>query len=519
MTGPHPAVAAARTAVAGALADLAPGDLVLVACSGGADSLALAAATAFVASRAGCRAGAVVVDHGLQTGSDAVAARAAATCRDLGLEPVEVIAVQVAGPGGPEAAARAARHEALAAAAERTGASAVLLGHTLDDQAETVLLRLARGSGARSLAGMPAARGLLRRPLLGLRRTDTEAVCAALGLDPWRDPTNLAGPAAPRRSRVRHEVLPVLTEVLGPGVVPALARTAAALAEDDAALAAAAADLLARATGPDGADTAVLAAAPAAVRRRAVRDLLAAAGVPGADLGATHVLAVDALVVDWHGQGPVALPGGREARRAYGRLTLAAGAPRPPRKATTVDHSDMGADLEKVLLTQDQLHGRLDELAAQIDSDYAGREILLVGVLKGAVMVMADLARRMHTPLEMDWMAVSSYGAGTSSSGVVRILKDLDTDLTGRHVLIVEDIIDSGLTLSWLEANLRTRGPASVEIAAMLRKPDAAKVEVDVRYVGFDIPPDFVVGYGLDYAEKYRNLPFVGTLAPHVYRD
>ncbi|WP_425483672.1 hypoxanthine phosphoribosyltransferase [Cellulomonas taurus] len=177
----------------------------------------------------------------------------------------------------------------------------------------------------------------------------------------------------------------------------------------------------------------------------------------------------------------------------------------------------MGEDLERVLLTEEQLGTRLDEIAAEIDADYAGQDVLLVGVLKGAVMVMADLARRISTPVSMDWMAVSSYGSGTKSSGVVRILKDLDADLTGRHVLIVEDIIDSGLTLSWLLANLRSRGPASVEIATMLRKPDAAKVEVDVRYVGFDIPNEFVVGYGLDYAEKYRNLPFVGTLAPHVY--
>jgi hypoxanthine phosphoribosyltransferase len=179
----------------------------------------------------------------------------------------------------------------------------------------------------------------------------------------------------------------------------------------------------------------------------------------------------------------------------------------------------MGPDLEKVLLTEEQIQGRLDSLAGEIDADYAGRDLLLVGVLKGCVMVMADLARRLHTPVEMDWMAVSSYGAGTSSSGVVRILKDLDTDLTDRHVLVVEDIIDSGLTLSWLLSNLRTRGAASVEIATLLRKPEAAKVQVDVRYVGFDIPTDFVVGYGLDYAEKYRNLPFVGTLSPHVYTD
>jgi hypoxanthine phosphoribosyltransferase len=179
----------------------------------------------------------------------------------------------------------------------------------------------------------------------------------------------------------------------------------------------------------------------------------------------------------------------------------------------------MGDDLERVLLTEQQLGERLDEIAAQIDRDYAGQDLLVVGVLKGAVMVMADLVRRLSTPVAMDWMAVSSYGSGTKSSGVVRILKDLDADLTGRHVLIVEDIIDSGLTLSWLLANLRSRGPASVEVATMLRKPDAAKVEVDVRYVGFDIPNEFVVGYGLDYAEKYRNLPFVGTLAPHVYQS
>ncbi|OJV60062.1 MAG: hypoxanthine phosphoribosyltransferase [Cellulomonas sp. 73-145] len=182
-----------------------------------------------------------------------------------------------------------------------------------------------------------------------------------------------------------------------------------------------------------------------------------------------------------------------------------------------MDAADMGADLERVLLTQEQLHGRLDELAAQIDADYAGKDLLLVGVLKGAVMVMADLVRRLHLPVQMDWMAVSSYGSGTKSSGVVRILKDLDADLTGRHVLIVEDIIDSGLTLSWLLSNLRSRGPVSVEIATMLRKPEALKVDVPVKYVGFDIPTEFVVGYGLDYDEKYRNLPFVGTLAPHVY--
>lgn len=182
-----------------------------------------------------------------------------------------------------------------------------------------------------------------------------------------------------------------------------------------------------------------------------------------------------------------------------------------------MDAHDMQEDLAQVLITEEEIARRLDEMAAQIDADYEGRELLLVGVLKGAVYVMADLSRRMHSAVQMDWMAVSSYGSGTKSSGVVRILKDLDVDLTGRHVLIVEDIIDSGLTLSWLAGNLASRGAASVEIATLLRKPEALKVEVDVTYVGFDIPTEFVVGYGLDYAENYRNLPFIGLLKPEVY--
>ena len=182
-----------------------------------------------------------------------------------------------------------------------------------------------------------------------------------------------------------------------------------------------------------------------------------------------------------------------------------------------MDASDLGADLEKVLIDEAGIDAKIRELAALVDADYAGKDLLLVGVLKGAVMLMADLSRALQSPIEMDWMAVSSYGSGTKSSGVVRIMKDLDRDITGKHVLVVEDILDSGLTLSWLLRNLRSRGPASVEVLTMLRKPDAVKVAVDVKYIGYDIPNEFVVGYGLDYAEKYRNLRVVGTLAPHVY--
>ncbi len=173
-------------------------------------------------------------------------------------------------------------------------------------------------------------------------------------------------------------------------------------------------------------------------------------------------------------------------------------------------------EIERVLISEQEIAAKVAELAAAVDAQYAGREILLVGVLKGAVMFMADFARALRTPVSLEFMAVSSYGSATSSSGVVRILKDLDRDIVGKHVLVVEDIVDSGLTLSWLVRNLKTRGPASVGVVALLRKPEAVKVEVQVDHVGFDIPSEFVVGYGLDYAERYRDLPFVGLLRPEA---
>ena len=386
-----PAVAAARTAVRAVLADLDPGDLVLVACSGGADSLALAAATAYEARRVGrsvrsrgyaVRAGAVVVDHGLQPDSAAIARRAAEQCRDLGLDPVEVCAAEwrEARSAGPEGGARAARYAAIERAARESGARMVLLGHTLDDQAEQVLLGLARGAGARSLAGMPPARGSYRRPFLTLRRAQTEAACAAQALTFWTDPTNLlpgpgqdveisagdrsdvarsarrrtdlgttdrtgGGTAAqagfvPLRSQVRGRVLPVLEETLGPGVAEALARSADQLRADADLLDALAADLLERATsapvaapeadrGPVVGDTRwldpeVLAPAHPALRRRALRAAALAVGCAPSDTTARHVDALDALVVAWAGQGPVHLPGGARAGRACGRVFLRA---------------------------------------------------------------------------------------------------------------------------------------------------------------------------------------------------
>ncbi len=182
-----------------------------------------------------------------------------------------------------------------------------------------------------------------------------------------------------------------------------------------------------------------------------------------------------------------------------------------------MDFASVQSDIEKVIVSEEQLQNRLKEIARKIESDYKDQDLLLIGVLKGAVMVMADLTRHINRHVEIDWMAVSSYGSGTKSSGVVRILKDLDRDITGRNVLIIEDIVDTGLTLDWLSQNLKSRGAGSVEIMTVLRKPDAAMVKVDVRYVGFDIPKDFVIGYGLDFNEKYRNLPFIAVLAKHMY--
>jgi hypoxanthine phosphoribosyltransferase len=182
-----------------------------------------------------------------------------------------------------------------------------------------------------------------------------------------------------------------------------------------------------------------------------------------------------------------------------------------------VDLEAVKGDIERVIVTEEQLQTRIKELAVQVGKDYEGKDLLLVGVLKGAIMAVADFSRALQRHVDMDWMAVSSYGSGTKSSGVVRILKDLDRDITGRNVLIIEDIVDSGLTLSWLKANLESRGVGSVEILSILRKPEAAKIEVNVKYVGFDIPKDFVIGYGLDFDEKYRNLPFIGVLAKHMY--
>ena len=338
--GPAAAVADIRNAVRDCVADLRAGDLVLAACSGGADSVALAAALAFAGPRLGLRCGGVTVDHGLQPGSAERAAGVAGFLVDLKLDPVYNIQVEVASTGGLEAAARAARYRALDEAARlaprepdddpdlirghepSAGAAAVLLGHTLDDQAETVLLGLARGAGARSLAGMPPRRGLYRRPLLGIRRIDTLAACAELGFDPWRDPHN----EDPRfaRARVRHQALPALEAALGPGVTEALARTARQLRADadclDDLAFAESGQLREGGSDPAGLDVTWLAALPEAIRTRILREAAIMAGCPAGALSARHIQQAEELVTSWHGQRWADLPGGVRVRRQNGML-------------------------------------------------------------------------------------------------------------------------------------------------------------------------------------------------------
>jgi tRNA(Ile)-lysidine synthase len=316
-----PPIADVRRAVRAVLPDAG---LVLVALSGGADSLALAAATAFEAPRAGLRSGAVIVDHGLQDASADIAAAASAVARELGLDPVLVRRVDVSGEGGPEASAREARYAALDAAAVETDAALVLLGHTLDDQAETVLLGLARGSGTASLAGMAARAGRYARPLLGIRRTTTRQACLDAGLTPWDDPHN-ADPSY-ARVRVRERVLPVLEAELGPGVAEALARTAEQLREDDEAFTRQIDEFIEELCEPAEAGIAVsvgaLAANPAALRQRVIRHVVASEF--GVSLSRTQTLEVARLVTDWHGQGPIDLPGGVRARRDRGLIVFSA---------------------------------------------------------------------------------------------------------------------------------------------------------------------------------------------------
>ena len=457
------------------------GTEVSCAVSGGADSLALLV----LAVEAGCAVTAVHVDHGLRPGSaaeaDVVAEVAARVGAGFRAERVEV----AAGPN-LEARARRARYAALP--------SDVLTGHTADDQAETVLLNLLRGAGLDGLAGYDPT----RRPLRALRRRDTQKLCADLGIQPVHDPSN--DDPRFRRNRVRHELLPLLDAIAERDVAAVLARQADGLRSDAELL-----EQLSLAIDPTDAKALASGSRTARCPRRAP---LAADGRRAAPAGRRH-------------GGPGAVGGPRRGGGLRGGRRPS-GAPQPPAPgpvlsgyvapvASEAEHQHLfdSPDLGEVVVDAASLQARVAELGAEITVDYAGRAPLLIGVLKGAAMFMTDLSRAIALPLEIDFMAVSSYGNATRTSGVVRIVKDLDIDLTGRDVIIVEDIVDSGLTLSYLRKTLAARGANSLEVCALLVREGLQKTDEDLRYVGFRIPPKFVIGYGLDFAEKYRNLPYV----------
>jgi len=463
------------------------------AVSGGADSLALLV----LAAAAGCEVTAIHVDHGLREES---AAESAVVADAATLVGAAFVAEKVSVPRGPnlEARARAARFAVLP--------PAVATGHTMDDQAETILLNLLRGAGADGLAGMEPGR---RHPLLALRRHQTHAVCAAMGLVPVHDASN--DDPAFLRNRVRHELLPLCADVAGRDPVPLLARQARVLRDEVSLL-----NALALEASPDPQSARALAALPVPLARRAARRWLQGEGAAGAYppslAEVERVLAVaagSAVATE--------ISGGRRVRRRAGRLSVE---PYGSDSVRRVIPDEAGGAVPSwaepqvgpVLVGGDRLAARVAELGAQITADYADDPPLLVAVLKGAMIFMSDLCRAIALPVDVDFMAVSSYGSATRTSGVVRIVKDLDSELEGRHVLVVEDIIDSGLTLNYLRHYLKARSPKSVEVCALLVKDGEQRVELDLRYVGFHIPASFVVGYGLDVAERYRNLPGV-----HLY--
>lgn len=536
---PGPDTLAVRHALSAFLthSGLGQGDAVVCGVSGGGDSLALAAACV----HAGLDTTAVIVDHGLQEGSEDVAADAAARCRGMGAQ-AEVVRVLVEGAG--EGPARTARYRALG---KQAAGRPVLVAHTGDDDAEGLLLSLGRGSGTGSLAGLrelsrhhpvvDAGAAWLGRPLLTVAREQTRGSCRELGLEIWDDPHNTHPEIL--RSRVRHSLLPVMRDILGATVGVALARSARLLREDADYLDSLAVQTLAGSGTDPGQPLPVEVAGgcPAPVRRRLLRAWLD--GVAG-PLTSRHLGMIDALVVDWHGQGPVAVPWpvsrigpstGPErvcprpqdtrrlvVRRHDGVLETVELRRKDHMQVEMPDHP-FGDDITEVLIDEKTLQRRVRELAAEVSERYrdAADDLVLVCILKGAAMFMSDFSRALTVPAQLEFMVVSSYQDASESSGTVTIVKDLTTDIADRNVVIVEDIIDSGRTLAWLVKDLATRGPKSLEVVALLRKPDRVVVDVDCGALGFEVPDEFIVGYGLDYAERYRTLPWIGALRPGVY--
>jgi hypoxanthine phosphoribosyltransferase len=489
----------------------APGESLDCACSGGADSTALV----LLAVLAGCEVRVHHVDHGLRSNGEKEATLVRELSLSLGL-PFFLHRVQVEPGPNLEARARHARFAALPAG--------FATGHSADDLAETVLIRLMRGTG---IDGLGAMRPGPRHPILSLRRAETRELCSRLGICWVEDPSN--EDMAFVRNRVRHELLPLMADISRRDPVPLLARLSE-LASGEVAL------LDELAAGLDPSSLAELQQAPRQVAARALRKWLTSqAGYPPDSKGLERVFGIlegriNATELAGVGQvkarrgrlvisprsaqmGSVKLPSAdmesSSERKGTSPTEESAAKTRPGTSPTEESTEPLIPDplLGEVVVPSASIERRIAELGSEITQDYAGKSPLLVGILKGAFVFVSDLARQIALPVELDFMAVSSYGSATTSSGVVRILKDLDQDLTGRHVLIVEDIVDSGLTLAYLRRSLMARGPASLQVCSLLVKEGQQRADLDITYVGFSIPPVFVVGYGLDVAERYRNLP------------
>jgi hypoxanthine phosphoribosyltransferase len=489
---------------------LSPERPVVVMYSGGRDSTCLLDLAIRIAGSA--RVSPLHVNYGLRDAADADECHCAELCARLQVTLATHRPRRPERGGGPPpgnllAWAREVRYAAAAELASARGAD-VAAGHTATDQVETILYRLASSPSRRALLGMRSRQGVLVRPLLPFTRADTAAYCVERGLA-WRDDESNDSDAF-ARGRIRSRLVPALEEVHPAAEANVLAL--AAILRDEARVLDDLVDQILE--GADELPLARLRELPAALRRLVVQRLAdEAAGGPAAGVARR---ADEVAALSEHGIKSLDLPHGVRAIADRGVVRFGQTPRRrdASRKSAPI-HLDFVNDddaIGEILVPAEDLERRVRELADEVSRDYVGKDLVLIGVLKGAVFFLSDLMRHLKVPCEVDFMAVASYGSATKSSGVVRILKDLDAVIEDRDVLIIEDIVDSGLTLQYLLRNLRGRNPRSLEVCALLIKPERRKVELQTRYVGFEIPNRFAIGYGLDHDERYRNLPYVAAL-------